>query len=362
MGCISKKVTALLLSVFFLGSPLIACTGVRLTAADGSVVTGRTLEFGVDIDLYAAVIPRNYLFIGKTSSGQGLSYTSKFAAVGMYCFNEPVLMDGINEKGLVAAAFYFPGFAKYAELTKDTQPKALSPVEFPHWILTQFETIEEVRDALSSIVIVPTVTAGWGNSAPPLHYIVYDKTGKSIVIEPINGSLTVYENPLGVVTNSPRFDWHLTNLRNFINLSVFNVDAKQVGSLKLAPFGQGSGMVGLPGDFTPPSRFVRAAIFSVNAVQSKTSEDAALQTFHLLNQFDIPKGTVREKTETGTFMDYTMMTSVKDAKTLRYYYKSYEDQSLKFIDLNAFDLNAKTIKKYQVKGRSEFIDASALLH
>jgi len=87
-----------------------------------------------------------------------------------------------------------------------------------------------------------------------------------------------------------------------------------------------------------------------------------LQAFHLLNQFDIPFGAVREKTETGVFTDYTMMTSVKEPKTLKYYYKSYEDQAIKFIDLNAFDLNAKTIKKYQVKGRQELIDASSLLH
>lgn len=338
-----------IISVHLAASHLIACTGIRLNAVDGSSVNGRTLEFGVPIDVYMTVIPRGAVFG---------TYKAKYAAVGASCFDSPVLMDGMNEKGLVAAAFYFPGFAGYAQNKTD---KALSPIEFPHWILTQFASLDEVKNALSSVVIAPIVANGWGSTPPPMHYVVYDRSGRSIVIEPINGHLIVHDNELGVITNSPTFDWHMTHLRSFINLTPFNALPLQLQSLQLLPFGQGSGLVGLPGDFTPPSRFVRAAFFSSAAILSKTSDEAVFQAFHILNQFDIPKGVAREKTKTDFVSDYTMMTCVKDPQTLKYYYRSYEDQTIRFVSLNAFDLNAKEIKKYRAVGSQTAVDSSLLL-
>ncbi|PCI93544.1 choloylglycine hydrolase [Candidatus Aerophobetes bacterium] len=258
---IHNTVLIFLISFQLFVSGITACTGILLRAKDNSIVTGRTVEFGVDIKMSVAVIPRNFQFVGNTPKGKGMAYKAKYATFGIYCFDVKKLMDGMNEKGLVAAAFYFPGYAEYAHITTENQSKALSPVEFPNWILTQFATVEEVKAGLSSVVIAPTILDSWGSTPPPMHYVVYDRHGKSIVIEPINGKLVVSENVVGVITNSPTFDWHLTNLRNYINLTPFNVDPLHLRGLKLAPFGQGSGMRGLPGDFTPPSRFVRAAVF-----------------------------------------------------------------------------------------------------
>ncbi len=340
------------LSALLLSSSVFACTGIRLTASDGSTVNGRTLEFGVPVEVFSAVIPRKTLF--KSS---GLTYTSKYAAVGAYCFEDVILMDGMNEKGLVAASFYFPGFAEYADV-KDAS-RSLSPVEFPNWILTQFATVEEVKAALASVVIAPIVSPRWGPTPPPFHYVVYDAAGKSIVIEPVGGTLIVHDNELGVLTNSPSFDWHMTNLRNFINLSPYNVSPVNWGGVLLAPFGQGSGMVGLPGDFTPPSRFVRAAIFCMTALPAKNSDAAVGQAFHILNQFDIPMGAARQKNPSG--VDYTQVTCVKDPQTLRYYYKTYEDPTVKYIDLRSFDLNAKAIKKSGVLNQSPAVDISSFL-
>lgn len=349
------------LLILFMQAQLIACTGLRLTATDGASVNGRTVEFATVIDMYAAVIPRNYTFTGKTPSGEGLVYKSKYAAAGIYCFDYKVLMDGMNEKGLTAAAFYFPGYADYASITKTNQSKALSPVEFPNWILTQFATIDEVKAALSNVVIAPTVIESWGSTPAPFHYVVYDQNGKSIVIEPLDGKLIVYDNPIGTITNSPTFDWHMTNLRNYINLTPFNANPITLRGVKLAPFGQGSGMVGLPGDFTPPSRFVRAVIFSSTATPSKNSKESVNQAFHILNQFDIPVGVAREKQGNRIETDYTMLTSVKEPETLRYYFKSYEDQNIKFIDLKKFDLDAKAIKSASTKGQQTTIDISSSL-
>ncbi len=338
-----------------------ACTGVLLKTKDESFVNGRTVEFGTAIDMSVAIIPRNYKFVGEIPNGAGMPYKSKYAAAGIYCFTDKKLMDGINEKGLVAAAFYFPGYAKYARITKANQPKALSPVEFPNWILTQFATIEEVKDAISSVVIAPSVMKGWGDAPPPMHYIVYDKEGHSIVIEPLDGKLVVYENVLGAITNSPSFDWHLQNLSNYINLSPLNVGPIDLRGLKLSSFGQGSGLGGLPGDFTPPSRFVRAAIFSAASVPSVNSDEAVNQTFHVLNQFDIPIGVIRQKDGEKIEYDSTLLTSVKDPNTLKYYYRSYEDQTVKFIDLKKFDRNAKVIKDMKIVGKQKNLDVSSLL-
>lgn len=345
-----------LFALLLCSSHLLACTGIRLNAADGSSVNGRTLEFGVVVDVYATVIPRNVSF-----SESGLAYKSKYAAVGASCFEDPFLMDGMNEKGLVAAAFYFSGFAGYTAMTQENQSKSLSPAEFPNWVLTQFATIDEVKKGLSSIVIVPMVNRGWGSTPAPFHYVIYDRSGRSIVIEPIDGRLIVHENTLGVITNSPTFDWHMTHLRNYINLTPFNAPAIQMQGVQLAPFGQGSGMVGLPGDFTPPSRFVRAAIFSTTAIPSQNSEEAVFQAFHILNQFDIPVGVAREKTKMGIATDHTLMTCVKDPQAMKYYYRSYDDQTIKFIDLKKFDLNAKEIKRAKTVGEQPAVDTSSLL-
>lgn len=340
---------------------IMACTGVLVTANDGSIVSGRTVEFAMPLEMSAAVIPRNISFIGKIPNGSGMTYTSKYAAVGIYCFDEQVLMDGMNEKGLVAAAFYFPGYAEYAKVDSSNKNKALSPIEFPHWVLTQFASLDEVKAAISSVVIAPTISSSWGPTPPPMHYIVYDKTGKSIVIEPVGGTLKVYDNKIGTITNSPTFDWHLTNLRNFINLTPLNKSPITLRGLKLASFGQGSGLVGLPGDFTPPSRFVRAALFTCTAIPVNNSTESVYQTFHILNQFDIPYGVIRQNDQGATEFDYTMITTVKEPQTMKYYYKTYDNQTINYVDLNQFDLNAKMIKSIKLTEKQKSINASSML-
>lgn len=344
-----------------LSQTIFGCTGIMLLPDDGSVMTGRTVEFGMPLDLHGAFVPRQIRFQGQAPNGNGLAYTSRYSAVGCFCFSEPVLMDGMNEKGLVAAAFYFPGYAGYAEITASNQQKALSPVDFPNWILTQFATVEEVKEGVKDVVIAPTVIEGWGDTPPPFHYIVYDQTGKSIVIEPIDGRLIVHENKIGAFTNSPTFDWHMTNLRNFINLHKVDAPPIEVRGVTFAPFGQGSGMVGLPGDFTPPSRFVRASIFSTVAKPTKGGKDTVNQAFHILNQFDIPVGSVQDKQNGQVHSDYTMMTSVKDPQNLIYYFKSYRDPTIRFLDLKAFDPNGKEIKSAEFEQSATFVDVSAEL-
>lgn len=338
-----------------------ACTGIKLLAKDGAIIHGRTLEFGMKLDTSVVVVPRAFEFVGTTPLGVGLKYQSKYASVGMIVFDNLAIMDGLNEKGLAVGTFYFPGFAEYTPITPENQSKALSSIEFPHWILTQFATIEEVKENLSNVVIAPTITKQWGPTPAPFHYIVFDKAGQCLVVEPRDGKLLTYDNPLGTFTNSPGFDWHMQNLRNYINLTSLNAKPLLTEGLTFTPFGQGSGMVGLPGDFTPPSRFVRAALYSVTAIPSDNAQEMIGQVFHILNQFDIPVGAARTEENGVIQSDYTQVTCVRDPQALKYYFKTYDDQTMKMVDLNSFELNAKEIKSFNTSGRQAYVDVSAKL-
>ena len=337
---IGKAVLLAAVATAAIVQPAAACTGIMLKAKDGSIVHGRTVEFGNVIDSSIAVVPRGYAFVGQTPSGDGLKYSAKHAAVGAIAFKDLKLLDGLNDAGLAVGAFYFPTFAGYTPVTPANQDKALSPADFTNWLLTQFGSVDEARKAVESeaVVIAPTVLQGWGPEPPPFHYVVYDKTGASIVIEPIAGRLVVHDNPLGVMTNSPAFDWHMTNLRNYIALNPRNVPPITIDGKVFQQLGQGSGMLGLPGDFTPPSRFVRAAVFSATAIPSDNAAQGIEQVFHILNNFDIPVGVAREDDGGVMHTDYTMVTTARDPQSLRYYYKTYDDQTIRMVDLTKFDL------------------------
>ena len=340
-----KTMIIAIATVLFAGNTANACTGIMLKTKDGKTVSGRTLEFGVEVSTSLIAVPMNYQFTGKTALGAGLKYKSKYSMTGIITFNDMNIADGMNSAGLSSGAFYFPTFAEYTPLTKDNRSKALSPVDFNNWILSQFATVDEVKKAIENneVVIVPTVLEGWGETAPPFHYVVYDKSGKSIVIEPIKGKLVVYDNPIGVITNSPSFDWHMTNLRNYTNLKAENVNSMTINGITFKSLGQGSGMKGIPGDFTPPSRFVRATAFVVTAIPVETTYEAIGEVFHILNNFDIPKGFSREVVDKTVYSDYTQLTCARDPQTLKYYYKTYNNQTIKEFDLNDFDAKSKNI-------------------
>lgn len=344
----TKSIRTMIVAIvimLFAGNTADACTGIMLKTKDGKTVSGRTLEFGVEVSTSLIAVPMNYQFIGKTDNGDGLKYKSKYSMTGIITYTDVNIADGMNSAGLSCGAFYFPTIAEYTPLTKENQSKALSPVDFNNWVLAQFATVDEVKKAIENneVVIVPTVLDGWGATAPPFHYVVYDKSGKSIVIEPIKGILVVYDNPIGVMTNSPSFDWHMTNLRNYTNLKTENVNSMTINGVTFKQLGQGTGMNGIPGDFTPPSRFVRATAFSVTSLPVKTTYEAIGEVFHILNNFDIPKGFSREVVDGTIYADYTQLTCARDPQTLKYYYKTYNNQTIKEFDLNDFDADSKEI-------------------
>ena len=333
---------------------LLACTGIRLQAEDGTVVHARTLEFAVDLESDVILVPRGFRREGMTPDGKsGLKWDTKYASLGANGVGLPYIFDGLNEKGLAVGTFYFPGSVGYMAYEAADADKSVAPWEVGSWILENFATVEEVRDGVKTLVVPDVVLEAWG-FAPPLHYVVHDASGKSIVIEYVDGKLEIHDNPLGVMTNAPSFDWHMTNLRNYVNLSFTSMPSLQIGSVKLAPLGQGSGMLGLPGDFTPPSRFVRAVAFSHSVFPSRTGDEAVLQAFHILNNFDIPKGSAREehKDEHGNILaDYTTWTSANDLKRKRFYFRTYDNSQIRMLDLMKMNLDAKGIVTISMKGK-----------
>jgi len=310
-----------------------ACTGIRLIAKDGGVVAARTLEFGFDMHSEVMVIPAGTTLTGSLpDGGKGISYKTKYGFLGANAEGLTAIVDGINDQGLYVGLFYFPGYASYSDATKYNAARAMAPHEYANWLLGNFANVEEVKANFDKIVLVPVVVDAIEQAAP-VHFVVHDRTGKSVVIEPLNKSLKIYDNPLGVMANSPTFDWHMTNLRNYVNLTATNVPPIDLGGIKLAQFGQGSGLRGLPGDFTPPSRFVRAVAFSQSAIPSDTAPQTVLQAFHILNNFDIPFGAVREVDNGQIHAESTTWTSASDLKNLRWYFKTYGDQSIHSVDL-----------------------------
>lgn len=337
-----------------------ACTGILLKNADGTIVHGRTVEFGMPLEMDLVFVPRGYDFVGQTPLGAGKTWTSKYAATGGILFGNLAIMDGLNEKGLAVGAFFFPTFAEYTAPNSDNQSKSMSAADFSNWILTQFSSVDEVRKAIEGgeVVVAPTLLPGWPPQPQPFHWIVYDKSGKSLVIEPLKGKLVLNDNPLGVLTNSPNFEWHMTNLRNFVSLSPRDVPAVTLDKKTFAPFGMGAGLYGLPGDLTPPSRFVRATVFSATAVPAANTVEGILKGFHILNNFDIPIGAARENADGKTYYDMTMITTMRDPQNLRFYYKTYDDQTIRMVDLAKFDFDGKEIKKLSTKSDQPIVDMS----
>ena len=305
-----------------------ACTGITIKPKDGSIIFARTLEFGMDLKSNILIVPRGKEFVGTAPGDKaGLRWKAKYGIVGTNAFELPVIVDGLNEKGLHVGLFYFPGFAKYQEVKADNFGKALSPWELGSFLLGTCSDTKEAVAATKSVRVGAVVQKNMG-FVPPVHYIVTDAAGKSVVLEYVAGELKIHANPFGVMANSPTFDWHMTNLSNYVTMSVKNVEKIDLAGKEIKGLGQGSGMLGLPGDFTPPSRFVRAVAFSKSALPVEKAKDGVLQAFHILNQFDIPKGSARGIDQGKEVSDYTLWTSAADLKNLRYYFRTFDNSRI----------------------------------
>lgn len=312
----------------------LACTGIILHAEDGATIPARTLEFSFDIqsNIYAVPAGTEIETLVLDADETGFTFTAKYGFLGANAFDYPVVFDGINTEGLYFGAFYFASEAVFGEVSDENRDRAVSSDELGNWVLAQFTTVEEVRAALPDIEVVGTYVDTIDGIAP-FHYLVVDASGSAIVIQYTAKGLTIYDNPVNAIANDPTFDWHLVNLSNYIGLQAENRERITVGDLTLSTFGQGSGMIGLPGDFSSPARFVRAVAFANTAMPAATAGDAVFQAFHILNAFDIPKGAIRDTGSAGVLTDYTVWSSASDTANLNYYFKTYKTQAVEMIDI-----------------------------
>ncbi len=333
-----------------------ACTGVKLKARDGSLVYGRTMEFGIDMMSQPIVIPRGYALQGTAAGGKaGLAWQSKYAVVGLNGFHVDHIIDGNNEKGLAGGIFYMPGYAQYEITDAKDNARTLAPWEVITWALTNFATVDEVRSAIQSIRVAASPAPGLG-LCPPCHYALHDNHGGSIVIEYLKGQLSVNDNPVGVITNSPEFSWHLTNLNNYATLRALNADSQNLGGLVIQPLSQGSGLFGLPGDFTSPARFVRAVALGHTALPGEDAVEAVEQLFHVLDSFDIPRGSVEGGDSNKPVYELTSWTSANDLQNHVFYFHTHDNRRVRRINLADQDLNAGQIVRFPAQSAQDFDD------
>jgi len=330
-----------------------ACTSIVIKTKDGSPIYGRTMEWGAfDLHTELMLIPRNLPFTSELGGGKkGMTWKNKFGFVAMNAVKRPFVTDGMNEAGLTLGVLYFPGFAKYQNFKDGEESHTLNNVDLSAYILGQFKTVQEIKEALPQLRVVYNEDIAKAFGAPaPLHLVATDSTGVSIVIEYVDGKLHIYDNTVGVMTNSPPYDWHLLNLRNYPQLRAFGGHAdKNINGVSLAPFGAGSGMLGLPGDVTPVSRFVRAVAFTSTMIPPKSVEEGVNEVSRILNNFDIPRGLVREGASPEDYhLNFTQWSTIGDIKNKRYYWWTEFNRRMRVVDLKELNFTGNKIRSIPI--------------
>ncbi|MBS0624159.1 MAG: linear amide C-N hydrolase [Verrucomicrobia bacterium] len=316
--------------------PLFACTDFVLPTQDGNFITGRSMDFSAIFNnLEFHIQPRGErLTSGTEEQPQAMSWTSSYGYLAI--MSQPnMIFDGLNEKGLSTAVLWLSE-GQYPDINFESPKPILSFLDLPRWILGNFALVDEVKRAMQGVQIY-AFSLPLFQGIPPIHLSIHDAEGKSLVIEFLQGQIVVSDNPVGVVTNDPNFAWHLTNLDNYINLSAKNASSHVLGDLLVQPTGSGSGLLGLPGDWTPPSRFVRTVLMKYMSQVPKDRSGGIVLTNHLLNAVDLPYGLVRNSAAEPE--DYTQWIVIKDLKNKQVYYRAYNNLNIQKLDLLAQSLH-----------------------
>lgn len=323
------KLTAFFNLMLFSAS-LFSCTDFLLEDSQGNFVDARAMDFGFDLQSEFRLYPKGDRVTSMIENHRpGMSYRTKYNFAGITVFHSNLISDGMNDQGLSVGVLWFFD-AKYPKPDAKNAQKTLAFQDLPNWILGCFSNVDEVKEAIPNISVWAHPIEQIGE-IPEIHIAVNDRKGKSIVIQFLNHEIKVVDNEVGVLTNNPTIDWHETNLRNYINLTALDNAPMKLDGMVITPLGQGTGLHGIPGDWSSVSRFVRTAITKNYAIMAKNPTDNANLAFHILNLVDVPFGLIR--TRSGEHFDYTQWAVVKDLKNLKYHYRTYKDLSIRELDL-----------------------------
>lgn len=298
---------------------------------------GRTLDYEVSFGEEVVITPRNFPFTYRKKP----CMNNHYAIIGMATVAEgyPLYYEATNEKGLSMAGLNFPGNADYKQQIADKDN--IAPFEFIPWILGQCESIGEVRKLLARMNLV---RINFSEQLPlsPLHWIIADRE-EAITVESVAEGLKVYDNPVGVLTNNPPFDMQLFNLNNYISLSIDSPKNHWAKELKLEVYSRGMGAMGLPGDLSSASRFVKAAFTKMNSISGDSESESISQFFHILGSVAQQRGCVRIAENE---YEITIYTSCCNTDKGIYYYTTYENHQISAVDMYKENLEGDKLCRY----------------
>lgn len=326
----------------------LACSVFKVVADDGTIVSSRTMEFGVDMKYAAFVVPRGTSFVSPApDESAGLQWKTKLGYVGINVLGDPrAVTDGINEAGLAFSQLWYDEDMQWQDVGPKEKPLSLANVMLGSWILGNFSTVSEAADAIRQVRVFGRKNPEIGGAVIPGHFILHDAAGGSIVVEYEKGNLQIFKNYLGIMTNAPSFPWMLTNLRNYVGLKNTMPQGLQFSGHQINPTGHGAGMFGLPGDLTPTSRFVRMAITARFADRPRDAQEALNLAQHVVSSLHIVRGMSVDRDQQGRVLasETTQWSSYRDLTNRIFYFRTYDNFTLRKIDLKRLDFNAKNIK------------------
>ncbi len=318
------------------------CTSFRMTAVDGSVCIGRSMEFPDMMGAMITAIPRGVEFTSTAPDGPGFSWTTKLGVVGMDAIGNPqYLTDGMNEAGLYAGVLYMPGFASYEDPTGKASDRVISNMDICNFVLSTCSSVQEAFARVGELTVwgpdQPTI-----GGVPPIHLVLHDSTGDSGVIQFENGEQKHRPNPIGVATNAPYLDWHYNNLRQYLpGIHAMNPDPTAIGDVSFGPLSQGSGRFGVPGDGSSVSRFVSAATYVRDVLPAADARGQEMTVLHTLNNFDIPEGAMKGTGVGGRPQnDQTTWVSISSLNARRYIVRVQTNPTPVVVDLSQTDFSS----------------------
>ena len=335
------------------------CSALSWDTGEGKHLFGRNFDFSrLAEGSGVSYVPRKTAYrLGGTELCQ-----ARYAAAGMGFLempDTPILYEGINEKGLMGSQLYYRGFAHFpTELRPGTAP--LEPPLAVYHLLAQCASVAEAAELVEQeVTLLGRPMLG---TVPPLHWAFRDTTGETMVIEPDADGVKLYRHTLGVMTNSPGYPWHRLNLLNYAGIRDLDYDGLELEGERLEQCFSGSGAQGLPGDWSSPSRFVRLAFLKRFCAKGQGEEEAVTRLFRVMQSAAFPLGMVRV-TEQGHVTqydedvspyDYTIYTAVMCGESLRYYWTTYENMRVQYVDLNQLMRRGEALL-FPLERRADFL-------